>query len=59
MDGKVKLHFKNQLGVNIMLSSGIDIERELKPEEKTTIEASDGDCVYLDYGTEAEQKEAS
>jgi len=59
LDGKVKLHIINQLGVNIHFSCGIDIERELKPEEQIVIEASDGDCMYFDYVKEAEQKEAS
>lgn len=59
MDGKIKLHIKNQLGMNINFCCGIDIECELAPEEKITIEVSDGDCMYFDYVKEAEQKEAS
>lgn len=59
MVGKVKLHIKNQLGMNIYFCCGIDIERELAPEEEVTIEVSDGDYMYFDYVTEPKQKEVS
>lgn len=54
MPDKIKLHIKNQLGMNIDFCCGPDIERTLAPEEEIAIEVSDGDFMYFDQVTEVE-----